>query len=109
MTKRERPDEAVQSITSAPEPLWEDVARRQRRYLWQMSLRAVCFVVAAVTWNVVPVWASLLMIVAATVLPYFAVLLANAGRENPGQGPTAVDRPAIAAAPAPTRVLEGGW
>ena len=109
MTKRERPDEAVQSITSAPEPLWEDVARRQKRYLWQMSLRAVCFVVAALTWHVIPVWASLGLIVLATVLPYFAVLLANAGRENPGDGPTVVDRPALTAAPAAPRVVEGGW
>ncbi|WP_240675251.1 DUF3099 domain-containing protein [Cellulomonas endophytica] len=85
-------DAGVQSITTAAEPLSVDLARRTRRYLWQMSIRAISFVLAVLTWNHIPVWASVGLLIAAVVLPYVAVLLANAGRERPpGDGPVAVD------------------
>ncbi|MBO3085897.1 DUF3099 domain-containing protein [Cellulomonas sp. zg-ZUI188] len=58
------------------------MARRQKRYLVQMGIRVVCFAVAVVSWGRIPMWASLLLIVAAVVLPYSAVLFANAGRER---------------------------
>lgn len=69
-------------ITAAPEPLTADVARRQQRYLVQMGIRVLCFLLAVVTWSHLPLWASLALIVAAVVLPYVAVILANAGRER---------------------------
>lgn len=72
----------MQRITAAPEPLGADVARRQRRYLVQMGIRVVCFLLAILTWSRVPSWVSLVLVVAAVVLPYVAVLLANAGRER---------------------------
>lgn len=72
----------MQRITAAPEPLGEDLARRQRRYLVQMGIRVVCFVLAIVTWSHAPRFVSLVLVVAAVVLPYVAVLLANAGRER---------------------------
>jgi len=76
------PPGEVHSITSAPEPLSDDLARRQKRYLVQMGIRVVCFAAAVLTWGRIPMWASLLLIVAAVVLPYSAVLFANAGRER---------------------------
>jgi hypothetical protein len=76
------PPAEVQSITSAPEPLADDMARRQKRYLVQMGIRVVCFAAAVFSWGHIPLWASLVLIVAAVVLPYSAVLLANAGRER---------------------------
>ncbi|GEK21210.1 hypothetical protein CXY01_17300 [Cellulomonas xylanilytica] len=82
---RRRPDlpsEEVHSITSAPEPLADDMARRQKRYLVQMGVRILCFAAAVLSWGSIPMWASLLLIVAAVVLPYSAVLFANAGRER---------------------------
>ena len=82
---RRRPDlpsEEVHSITSAPEPLTDDMARRQKRYLVQMGVRIVCFAAAVLSWGRIPMWASLLLIIAAVVLPYSAVLFANAGRER---------------------------
>lgn len=82
---RRRPDlpsEGVPSITQAPEPLTDDMARRQKRYLVQMGIRIICFAAAVLTWGTIPMWASLLLIVAAVVLPYSAVLIANAGRER---------------------------
>ena len=75
-------DNPVTSITNAPEPLADDIARRQLRYLIQMGIRVVCFVLAVVTWGHLPLWVSLVFIVAAVVLPYFAVIGANAGRER---------------------------
>ncbi|WP_318241193.1 DUF3099 domain-containing protein [Cellulomonas avistercoris] len=77
-----RPEPEVHRITSAPEPLADDLARRQHRYLWQMGVRVVCFVAAGLLWSHVPVAVSLALITAAAVLPYVAVLLANAGRER---------------------------
>jgi Flp pilus assembly protein TadB len=72
----------VHRITTAPEPLADDLARRTRRYLIQMGIRVVCFIAAIVTWDRVPMWVSALLLVGAVVLPYVAVILANAGRER---------------------------
>ena len=82
---RRRPDlpsEEVHSITSAPEPLTDDLARRQKRYLIQMGIRIICFAGAVLSWGRIPMWASLVLLIAAVVLPYSAVLFANAGRER---------------------------
>ena len=76
------PSQEVHSITNAPEALADDMARRQKRYLVQMGIRVVCFGIAVVTWSRIPMWASLVLLVAAVVLPYSAVLFANAGRER---------------------------
>ncbi|MGN8246306.1 DUF3099 domain-containing protein [Cellulomonas soli] len=80
--RRRRSAEQVPRITTAPEALADDLARRQRRYLVQMGIRVVCFLAAVFTWGHVPLAVSVIMIVAAVVLPYVAVLLANAGREH---------------------------
>lgn len=70
--------EPVQSITSAPEPLAVDQARRTRSYLIQMSIRVVCIIGAVL----VDGWVRWALVAAAVVLPYSAVLVANAGRER---------------------------
>ncbi len=72
----------VPRITSVPEPLADEVARRTRRYLVQMGIRVVCFLGAVATWGLIPGWISWLLLAGAVVLPYFAVILANAGRER---------------------------
>ncbi len=82
MSTKRGDGEEVHRITSAPEALADDLARRTKRYLVQMGVRVVCFVVAVLTWHRIPVAFSIAMIVAAVVLPYVAVLLANAGRER---------------------------
>jgi hypothetical protein len=75
----------VYAITSTREPLADDIARRARRYMFQMSLRTVCFLGAAFTWGRVPTPVSVALLIGAVVLPYVAVVLANAGRERPEQ------------------------
>ncbi|MCB7137285.1 DUF3099 domain-containing protein [Cellulosimicrobium marinum] len=76
-----RPVEVVPSITSAQQPLAEDQARRTRRYLVQMGIRLVCFVAAIAVWSTLP-WLTFVLAAAAVVLPYVAVLGANAGRDQ---------------------------
>jgi hypothetical protein len=95
---RRTPD-AAQSITSAPEPLGADQSRRARRYLQQMSVRVVCFLLAVLLWGRVPMWLSIVFVVGAVVLPYTAVLFANAGRERRDVGPQVVLPPVLGAAP----------
>ena len=79
MSKRhERSDATVISVTSAQPGRSEDLDSRIMRYAWMMSIRVVCFVLAIVTpspWR----W---MFIIAAVVLPYFAVVLANAQRST---------------------------
>lgn len=86
-------------ITSAPDSLTDDLARRQRRYLWQMGVRVACFVAAGLLWSHVPVVVPILLLVAASVLPYVAVLLANAGRERTATGEVFYEARQIGAAP----------
>ena len=90
----------MQRVTNAPVPLDVDISRRTRRYLIQMGIRTVCFVLAIV----VPGVLRWVFLAAAIVLPYVAVLLANAGRErqdvapigvDPSPLPPALDRPAL--------------
>lgn len=71
----------VPSITAAPEPLAEDQARRTRRYLVQMGVRVVCFLAAIAVADRLP-WLTVVLAAAAVVLPYSAVLFANAGRDQ---------------------------
>ncbi len=69
---------AVPSITSAPEPLADDQARRMRRYLFQMGFRVVCFLGAYLASG----WLRWSLVVIAVVIPYIAVVLVNAGRDK---------------------------
>lgn len=68
----------VFSISQVETALSEDQTGRQRRYLISMGLRTACFVggilaEGALRWT---------LIIGAVVLPYFAVVIANAGRER---------------------------
>ena len=74
--------EAVR-ITSATRSHSDDINARQRRYLISMGIRTVCFVLAVVTDG----WLRWAFIVAAVVLPYFAVIVANASGEVDDEGP----------------------
>ncbi|MEN0129487.1 MAG: DUF3099 domain-containing protein [Brevundimonas sp.] len=91
MSARKQDEPEIPRITSAPEPLAEDVARRQKRYLIQMGIRVLCFALAVITWHHIPLWLSIVFIIAAVVLPYAAVILANAGRERADASETFID------------------
>ncbi|MCR6491187.1 DUF3099 domain-containing protein [Cellulomonas sp. P24] len=90
------PDE-VHRITHAPSPLAEDQSRRERRYLVQMGIRVVAFLLVVVLWSHVPAWISWLLVATAVVMPYIAVLLANAGRERRETSTLLIDPRALGA------------
>ena len=84
-------------ITNAARSHSDDISARQRRYVVSMGIRTVCFVLAVVFRHVpVLMW---VFIIASFVLPYVAVVMANAGSaadpdgfEEPGPDPS---RPAL--------------
>jgi hypothetical protein len=93
-TAPDRSGEPVR-ITAVAVPLTDDVAARTRRYLIQMSIRVACFLGAVV----VDHWTRWLLLVGAVVLPYVAVILANAGRERVSDPGTFLERPALSRGP----------
>jgi hypothetical protein len=94
-------------ITGARQGLTDDVRGRQRRYVISMSVRTVSVVLTAVLWNIER-HVAIVALVVGLILPYIAVVIANAGRENaPSLPSTFVSppaRPMIAptSAPGPT-------
>ncbi|WP_141013234.1 DUF3099 domain-containing protein [Nocardioides sambongensis] len=65
-------------ITTAGTSPQADLARRQQRYLFWMGLRTICFIGAAAAGVAGIHWLWPLLIVGAVVLPYVAVVMANA-------------------------------
>jgi len=65
-------------ITTAGSTPQADLARRQRRYIISMSIRTACFIGAAIAGMAGITWLWPLLILAAVVLPYVAVVNANA-------------------------------
>ncbi|WP_051710984.1 DUF3099 domain-containing protein [Streptomyces sp. NRRL S-350] len=85
-------DGQVFRITGARSSLTEDVRGRQRRYVISMLLRTVCVLLAVVLWDVQR-WLAFVALAGAVLLPYFAVLVANAGRERAPGLPSTFDIP----------------
>jgi len=78
----------VYAVTGLPESLRDDQKGRMRRYLLSMGIRTACFVLAVVAlgvlhWTVVG-W---VLVIAAVVLPYLAVVVANATKPRGGTHP----------------------
>lgn len=63
-------------VTDAPPSRLDDVRARQRRYLWTMGIRVVCFVLAVTLLHGI---AAAVAAAGAIVLPWVAVVAANAG------------------------------
>src|ERR1044072_7390302 len=74
-------------ITGARQGLADDVRGRQRRYVISMSVRTVSVVLAALLWTVEP-HVPIFPLVLGVLLPYVAVVIASAGRENAPSLPT---------------------
>jgi hypothetical protein len=71
----------VHLVTQARRSLSDDITYRQRRYLLMMGIRAGCFVIAVVMFINHLGWLTAIPAVGAIVIPYFAVVFANGGRE----------------------------
>lgn len=74
----ERHNDDVYRVTTAQKALSEDQQARVRRYLISMAIRTGCFIGVIFTEG----WMRWVLVVGALVLPYVAVVMANAGREN---------------------------
>jgi hypothetical protein len=83
-------------ITGARAGLEEDVRGRQRRYVISMTIRTLSVILAATLWNVER-HVAIVALVLGAVLPYIAVVVANAGRENAPSPPST-----FVTAPTPT-------
>lgn len=95
--------ESPQTITSAQRALSDEQSGRTRKYLISMGIRTAC-VIGAIF---VPGWPRWVLIAGAVVLPYLAVVIANAGRERDTGSPSEVTPQAHAALPASGKALEG--
>jgi Protein of unknown function (DUF3099) len=63
-------------ITTATRSHSEDISARQRRYVISMTIRTLCFLLAVVS---IGHWFMWVFLAASFVLPYVAVVMANAG------------------------------
>jgi len=66
------------SVSNVGEPLSRDQSSRARKYFISMMIRTACFILAVVLPSPYR-WVALF---GAVVLPYIAVVVANAGRES---------------------------
>lgn len=89
--------EPVYTITDAQRALSVEQVGRTRRYLVSMGIRTVCFAAAIF----VPGWPRWVLIIGAVTLPYLAVVVANAGRENDEPGDVGVAAQPRSALPGP--------
>ena len=78
----------------------EERRERERRYLLTMGLRVVCFVAAIVLFAVGPRWAGFIAALGSLVLPWVAVVAANAGPRRRAGG----DVPSLYAGERPTEL-----
>lgn len=93
----------VFNVTGAQRALSDEQVSRQRRYLVSMGIRTAC-VLAAI---VIPGWPRWVFIAGAVVLPYLAVVIANAGKENDEPGDLGVAATPLSALPMSGHALEG--
>jgi Flp pilus assembly protein TadB len=74
MRRRTRDDSL--RITSASGPRSEDIRGREKRYLVSMGIRTLCFLLAVAFMGH---WVMWVFLAGSIFLPYFAVVIANAG------------------------------
>ncbi len=75
MARDQHGDRDAVRITTASASRTEEIAGRQRRYVISMTIRTICFVAAVL---VGPGWLRWVLVAAALLLPYVAVVMANA-------------------------------
>jgi len=83
-TMPEQPKKAVSaSISNVGQPLSKDQSSRARKYFISMMIRTLCFILAVI----LPSPYRWIALFGAVVLPYIAVIVANAGRETIKRNP----------------------
>ncbi len=79
VSRSHRPE--VPLVTEAQPSLSADIAARQRRYLIMMGIRVGCFALTIALFVAGAGWFAAIPAVGAIAIPYFAVVIANGGRE----------------------------
>jgi len=94
MARARRRAETPIRITTASQGAEADIAARQKRYLIAMGVRTVCFLAVAglAITHAGPGWLPWIFVIAAVVLPYVAVVMANAN-ETKSDGFELLDGP----------------
>jgi len=85
-------DKDIFDITSAPLDLTRDQAGRQKRYFISMMIRTACFILTVI----LPSPYRWIALAGAAGLPYFAVVIANAGRETITRGNQVIEEKPLA-------------
>ena len=85
----------VQSVTSAPVSGADDQGQRVRRYLLTMGIRVICGALALFTEG----WLRWTFVTFAVVLPYIAVVMANAVGPRSGNAVAPIEHTRPAALP----------
>jgi peptidoglycan/LPS O-acetylase OafA/YrhL len=84
-------------VTTAAQSPQEELAARERRYLWTMGIRVFFFIAAILLYEFLPGAGAVRLVAAglAMILPWIAVVAANAGpTRKPGlEGPYRVPTP----------------
>jgi hypothetical protein len=106
MPRDQRPDGGAVRITTASTSRREEIASRQRRYVWSMAVRTACFVAAIA---VGPGWLRWVLVAGAVLLPYVAVVMANTSstRSDGFALPDGSVRPELLPRPEPPRAAPG--
>ena len=71
-------------VTTARKSPREELAQRERRYLITMGIRVVCFILAIVLFGVGLRWVAAFAVAGSLILPWVAVVAANAGPRRTG-------------------------
>ena len=96
-------------ITSAAQSRREELRRRELRYVLTMSVRVVAFILAVILFHGVLRWIAVFL---ALVLPWLAVVIANAPFRATGGAPNPVTPRGPASLPPARdheRVVDGQW
>lgn len=97
------PTDSVHTITGAQRALSDEQTSRTRKYLVSMGIRTACVLGAIV----VPGWPRWVLIAGAVVLPYVAVVIANAGKSRDQSGELGVTPQIQHALPSSGHAIEG--
>lgn len=94
MAKKEATAPAEYSITDAQEAASLEARHRHRMYALKMTLRVICFPLGGILAYYVNIWLGLGLLVFATIIPWFAVVSANAIQPSSTVDPTWADKQA---------------
>jgi hypothetical protein len=80
-------------VTTVAKSPRQEQRERERRYLFTMGLRVLCFILAIVFFEVGPRWLAAIAVAGSLILPWVAVVAANAGPRRTFDQPALYRRP----------------